>query len=63
MRRREQEPSTSLIEMAFTKLKALMRAKSERTIKGLWQAVDSLITLFLPTDCANYFKAAGYDAD
>ncbi len=49
--------------MALSKLKALMRAKAERTVDALWQAVGALIPLFLPTECANYFKAAGYDAD
>ena len=44
-------------------LKALLRAKAERTITALWDAVGSLIELFTPTECANYFKAAGYEPD
>jgi transposase len=56
-------PDFNPIEMAFSKLKALMRAKAERTVEALWQAVGTLVPLFLPTECANYFKAAGYDAD
>ncbi|MGN6769863.1 MAG: IS630 family transposase, partial [Rhizobiaceae bacterium] len=40
-----------------------MRAKAERTIKALWDAVGSVIEQFTPTECANYFKAAGYDPD
>jgi len=63
MRRREQEPSTPSIENAFSKLKALMRAKAERTIAGLWDAVGAVLECFTPDECENYFKAAGYDPD
>jgi len=48
--------------MAFSKLKAMLRAKAERTIDALWTTVGTLIDRFEPTECANYFKAAGYDA-
>ena len=51
------------IENAFAKLKALLRAKAERTIDALWDAVGPLLDLFTPAECANYFKAAGYDPD
>lgn len=40
-----------------------MRAKAERTITALWNAVGSLVDLFTPAECQNYFKAAGYDPD
>lgn len=56
-------PDFKPIELAFSKLKALMRVKAERTVEALWKAVGTLIPLFLPTECANYFRAAGYDAD
>lgn len=56
-------PDFNPIENAFAKLKALLRAKAERTIDALWQTVGTLIPLFLPAECANYFKAAGYDAN
>jgi len=61
MRRREQEPSTPSIENAFAKLKALMRARAERTIAALWDTVGSVLDRFTPAECANYFKAAGYE--
>ena len=54
-------PDFNPIENAFAKLKALLRAKAERTIAALWDTVGSLIDLFTPTECANYFKAAGYE--
>ena len=51
------------IENAFAKLKALMRAKAERTTAGLWDKVGAVLERFTPDECANYFKAAGYDPD
>lgn len=60
MRRREQEPSTPSIEMAFAKLKAHLRARAIRTIDGLWQTIGEICTLYSTTECQNYFKAAGY---
>lgn len=39
------------------------QAKAGRTITALWNAVGSLVDLFTPAECANYFKAAGYDPD
>ncbi len=56
-------PDFNPIENAFSKLKAMLRAKAERTINALWDAVGSLIDQFTPDECANYFKAAGYDPD
>jgi hypothetical protein len=41
----------------------MMRAKAERAITALWNAVNSIVDLFTPTECANYFTAAGYDPD
>ncbi len=56
-------PDFNPIENAFAKLKALLRAKAQRTITALWDAVGSVLELFTPAECANYFKAAGYDPD
>lgn len=54
-------PDFNPIEMAFSKLKALLRARAERTVDGLWRTVGSLLSRFEPEECENYFKAAGYD--
>jgi transposase len=56
-------PDFNPIENAFSKLKAILRARAERTIPDLWNAVGSIIDLFTPAECANFFKAAGYDPD
>jgi transposase len=55
-------PDFNPIENAFAKLKTLLRKAAERTIDGLWIAIGRIIDLFTPSECANYFAAAGYDA-
>jgi transposase len=54
-------PDFNPIEMAFSKLKALLRKAAERTIGGLWDAIGRFLDLFQPEECRNYFTAAGYD--
>jgi len=49
--------------MAFAKLKAMLRKAAERTVDGLWATIGLLVDVFTPQGCANYFAAAGYDAD
>jgi len=61
--RRKQEPSTPSIELAFAKLKALLRKAAERTVDRLWTVVGNLLDAFTPAECANYFAAAGYDPE
>lgn len=56
-------PDFNPIENAFSKLKALLRAKAERTIEALWDALAAVLAQFSPAECANYFKAAGYEPD
>ncbi len=55
-------PDFNPIENAFAKLKALLRKAAQRTLEGLWTTIGRLINAFTPTECANYFAAAGYDA-
>ena len=54
-------PDFNPIENAFAKMKAMLRKAAERTIDGLWSAIGRIIDTFNPTECANYFAAAGYD--
>jgi transposase len=56
-------PDFNPIENAFAKLKALLRKAAERTVDGLWDTIAVLIDLFTPQECANYFTAAGYEAN
>jgi transposase len=53
-------PDMNPIEMAFSKLKTLLRQAAERTRDGLWQRLGALLDQFTPDECANYFQAAGY---
>ena len=55
-------PDFNPIEVAFAKLKALLRARAERNVEALWNATGKLISAFKPDECANHFAAAGYDA-
>ena len=56
-------PDFNPIEMAFSKLKALLRKAAERTVEGLWSAIGRLLDTVTPTECANFFAAAGYEPD
>jgi len=53
-------PDLNPIEMAFAKLKAHLRARAVRTIDELWKAIGQICDLFQPSECKNYFAAAGY---
>jgi len=53
-------PDMNPIEMAFAKLKTLLRQAPERTRDGLWNRIGQLLNRFTPDECANYFRAAGY---
>ena len=53
-------PDLNPTEMAFAKLKALLRAGVHRTVDALWQAIGSICDLYSPDECRNYFKATGY---
>lgn len=56
-------PDFNPIEMAFSKLKAVLRGKAERTVSALWDAVGDATPLFTSDECAHYFAAAGYEPD
>lgn len=56
-------PDFNPIEQAFAKLKAMLRKAAERTLDDLWRSIGRIIDTFTPTECANYFAAAGYDAN
>ena len=56
-------PDLNPIEMAFSKLKALIRKVAARTYDDLWREVGSVCSLFTPDECYNFFSAAGYKTD
>ena len=50
-------PDLNPIEMAFSKLKTLIRKAAARTYQALWRSVGQVCDLFLSQECRNYFKA------
>jgi transposase len=55
-------PDYNPIELAFSKLKRLLRKAAERTVEGLWSALGRLLDQFGPDECRNYFRHRGYAA-
>jgi len=56
-------PDLNPIEMAFSKLKAILRKKAARTFEAISNALRNICALFDPIQCRNFFKAAGYEGD
>ncbi|WP_281023717.1 IS630 family transposase [Minwuia sp. IMCC3009] len=56
-------PDFNPIEMAFSKLKALLRKAAARTIDELWDTIANCIKAFSPDECRNYFQAARYEPE
>lgn len=56
-------PDLNPIEMAFAKLKALLRKAAARGVEELWQAIASALDAFTPRECQNYLTACGYGRD
>ena len=52
-------PDFNPIELAFAKLKTLLRSAAERTIEHLESTIGKLLDHFSHTECKNYFKHAG----
>jgi len=52
-------PDLNPIEMAFAKLKTLLRKTAARTRDSLWDAIADVIST-TPEKCANYLAHAGY---
>jgi transposase len=55
-------PDLTPIELAFAKLKALLRKAGQRTVDGLWEFLGQALDAFGPEECGNYFRHCGYPA-
>jgi transposase len=55
-------PDINPIEIAFSKLKALLRKAATRTPDAVRRAIGKAIDRFTRQDCRNHFAAARYDA-
>lgn len=53
-------PDLNPIELAFAKLKKLLRDGAERTIDKLWDLCGRILDQFTPDECRHYFKHCGY---
>lgn len=53
-------PDLNPIELAFSKLKSLLRKKAERTVEGLWNFLGEAMDAFHAEECANYLRHCGY---
>jgi transposase len=54
-------PDFNPIEMAFAKLKAILKKAAARTVAELWDAIAEALDHFTPAECRNYFANAGYE--
>ena len=53
-------PDLNPIELAFSRLKALLRKAAERSVNDLWWRIGQIIDTFEPQQCRNFFRHAGY---
>ena len=53
-------PDLNPIEMAFSKLKQLMRSAAHRTADALWADVQRMLDLVTPGDAAAFIRHCGY---
>jgi transposase len=53
-------PDLNPIELAFSKLKRLLRSAAARTVDALWNTVGQLIDNFTADECAKYLHHCGY---
>ena len=53
-------PDLNPIELAFSKLKKLLRDGAARTVDKLWELCGSILDQFTESECRNYFQHCGY---
>jgi transposase len=53
-------PDLNPIEMAFSKIKSILRKKAHRTVEALWRELGEIAKCFSPRECRNYLRHAGY---
>lgn len=55
-------PDLNPIELAFSKLKSLLRKQGERTVAGLEAFLGAATDAFSSQECLNYMRHCGYSA-
>lgn len=53
-------PDLNPIEMAFSKLKAMLRRARHRSSDALWDGIGEMLTKFPPDECRRYLAHCGY---
>jgi transposase len=53
-------PDLNPIELAFAKLKQLLRSAGHRTMSALWQDVQRMLDLITPDDAIHFLRHCGY---
>lgn len=53
-------PDFNPIELAFSKLKQLIRSAKQRTVDALWNTCGNILDNFTESEIRNYFRHAGY---
>lgn len=53
-------PDMNPIELAFSKLKALLRKAAARSARSLWRALRKALSCFTAHECRNFLEHAGY---
>lgn len=56
-------PDFNPIEMAFSKIKALLKKAAARTLHDLWDAIRNAIDAVTPKDARSFFTACGYEPE
>ncbi len=56
-------PDPNPIELAFSKLKGMLRSAGKRTREGLWDFLGESLDAFAPDECRRYFRHDGYGKD
>lgn len=55
-------PDLNPIENAYAKIKSDLRKGAARTVHALWKLVGRSVKAIAPSECAGYFRHAGYRA-
>ena len=56
-------PDFNPIELAFSKIKALLKRAAARTVQTLWDAIRDAIDAITPHDARSFFTACGYEPE
>jgi len=55
-------PDLNPIELAFAKLKSLLRTAAARAVQDIEETIGELLDQFTPRECHAYFRHCGYSA-